>query len=507
MSDKQPPSSPGPVWSKRVGDAAVARANVEYCAGFDVVGRPAADARLASWDLCTNAAHMMMLAETQIIPPAAAKALAGGLVQLRRKLEADENLIRPACEDIHMSVESILGELIGEDAAGHLHTARSRNDQIATDMRLWLREEIVHFVESINELAIAIAEHARAHLKTVCPGFTHGQPGMVTSWGHWTMSYLPRLLRDARALNALLRDLATCPLGAAASYGTSWPIDRERTATLLGFAHPAPSGADAIWARGEIESRFASALAHFLAHLAGISQDLINLSTPPREWVRLADEHVTGSSIMPQKRNPDFAEVTRARAAHAAGIAQSLLGIVSMLPSGYNRDTQWTKYLVFDAADNADNAAPIFADVFRRLRVNEKAMRAACDQGFLNATDVADFLARARKLPFRQCYRVVGAAVRACDEVGRLTLAAFNRELEIQGIAALTADEWRPLEEPQGLLLARRQPGNPHPDETAASIDLLLREIADEAANATGRAAKWRAALTQLWRQLAQMAG
>jgi len=496
----------GPVWSKRVGDAAVAAANVNYCAGFDVVGRPPADLRLAPFDLQTNAAHVVMLVEESIIPAEAGSAIAGGLLKLRQRDLDGENLLRPSCEDIHMSLETQLGEIIGQDNAGHLHTARSRNDQVATDMRLWLREEIIRVAASLLNLSRILAEHAETHLDTVCPGFTHGQPAMVTSWGHWVMSYLPRLLRDIRALGPLLDDLADCPLGAAASFGTGWPINRHRTAGLLGFLRPSASGADTIWARGETEGRFAFLLSGLLAHLAGIGQDLILLSTPPRDWLRLADEHVTGSSIMPQKRNPDFAEVTRARAAHGLGIAQSLAGIGTALPSGYNRDTQWTKYLAFDAIDNADGAADLFAGVFARLHVNRDAMKAACQVGFLNATDVADYIARARRLPFRQCYRLIGPAVKACESEGRLVRERVNEVLSTESIDPFNAEEWAPLENPRGLLQLRNQPGNPHPDRTRESAILLQGEIEKSYQLLVEQAGGWRESVEGLWETLHELA-
>lgn len=494
--------APAPVWSKRVGDASVAARNVAFCAGYDVEGRAPADERLAPYDLLTNAAHLIMLTEADIVPRPKAAAIAGALRSLSGRLADGEQLLRPACEDIHMSIESLVAEIAGEEAAGHMHTARSRNDQVATDMRLWMREEVSHAIEAIAELAETIGEHAQEHAETVCPGFTHGQPGMVTSWGHWTMSYLPRLLRDVRALRALLTEVAACPLGAAASFGTGWPINRERTAELLGFKHPTLSGADGIWARGELERRFAFALAEFLSHLSGVAQDLILLSSPPRDWIILANEHVTGSSIMPQKRNPDFAEVTRARAANAYGIVQSLAGIGSALPSGYNRDTQWTKYLVFDAADNAAGAAELYGEVFERMTVNREAMKEACGIGFLNATDIADYLARTRKIPFRACYRALGPAVKACEAEGRLSPTKLNNELQEAGIKPIAPEEWGPLEDFVSLLAARNQTGNPSPEQTINGCGYTLAEINEEFELAENAAKEWREAQDQLWQQL-----
>lgn len=480
-----------PVWSKRVGEAALAALNISYCAGYDVVGREAADRRLAPHDLRTNAAHLIMLHATGIVPTEKASSLAAALVDIHKRQQGGEDFLLPDAEDIHISLEIAVGKIAGEDVSGHLHTARSRNDQVATDMRLWLRGETANLALSIVQLARIIANHAREHVTTVCPGFTHGQPAMVTSWGHWTMSYLPRLLRVLRQLPSILRDLKTCPLGAAASFGTSWPIDREMTATLLGFDHPTPSGADGIWSRGEIESRYAFAVSQLLGQLSGIGQDIILLSTPPRDWLRLGDEHVTGSSIMPQKRNPDFAEVTRSRAAVAQSIVQAFLTIATALPSGYNRDTQWTKYLVFDAADNGAGAAEIFGAVFDKMTINKTAMKQACDIGFLNATDVADMISRTRGIPFRTCYRIIGPAVKDCEAEGRLVLDKLNQRLEKEGVQPLTETEWDGLEHPEKLLESRTQPGNPSPAETTRSIDILAGEIEAEARSFHNAIAKW----------------
>ncbi len=506
MKDKDAKPTAAPVWSKGAADPAAAEANVRFCAGFDVHGRPPADLRLVPHDLDTNAAHLIMLVERGIVPRAAAAWAARGLLALRVRHAEGTLLLRPGCEDVHMSIEAAVTDVEGPEAGGVLHTGRSRNDQVATDMRLWMRGELAEFADAIEGLAEALATHAEQHTESVCPGFTHGQPAMVTSWGHWVAAYLPRVLRTLNALNSLAEELEECPLGAAASFGTSWPLDRQRTASLLGFKRPTLSGADGIWSRGELEGRFAFAMAQHLAHLAGIGQDLILLSTPPREWLRLADEHVTGSSIMPQKRNPDFAEVARARAAHAGGIAQSLLSITSALPSGYNRDTQWTKYLVFDAADNARGAAPLCADVFRRMNVYTDRMRDACSIGFLNATDVADSMARLRGLPFRRCYRILGAAVQSATAEGLLGRAHVNEALAEEGIEPFTEQEWAPFESPEGLLSVRDQPGNPHPARTREAL-ASLRESCTRAANAMMEHHRgWERAREQLWHELERIA-
>ncbi|MEQ8822370.1 MAG: argininosuccinate lyase [Sumerlaeia bacterium] len=500
------PSAPGPVWAKRVAheERETAALNVAYCAGRDVKTRPMADEALIPYDLATNTAHALMLAERGILSSTEAEAILRGLAEVKRRFEAGDPVLDPACEDVHMSSEVIVTEIAGPEAGGRLHTGRSRNDQVATDMRLWLRERLVALAGEIAVLTRVLADHAKRHANTVCPGFTHMQPAMVTTWGHWVAAYLPRFLRDLRAIEALLAECDECPLGAAASYGTSWPIDRNRTAELLGFKRPAPSTIDAIWSRGELESRFAAIVAQVLSHLSGIGQDLILFSTPPREWLRLPDGCVTGSSIMPQKRNPDFAEVTRSKAAVAAGHVQQLLGIAHALPGGYNRDTQWTKYIAMDVAEEVRNGPLLFAAAFEGLKVNTEEMREACREGFLNATDVADFLARSRKLPFRSCYRVVGAAVKASEAEGELTLEALNDALaEVAPDARpLELEEWLGLSEPERLLSQRTQTGGPHPDAVAGDAVALGEECQAVTRRIQRAAERWQGAMTMLMGRL-----
>lgn len=502
-----PPTS-RPVWAKRVGDDAVADDNVAFCAGWDVRARPEADAALVEHDLATNAAHAIMLAERGILGPDEARGILAALLEARTRHRAGEPLLRPQSEDIHMSIEELVTELAGAGAGGRLHTGRSRNDQVATDMRLWLRERIAAAAAETHALVEALADHALAHVATPCPGFTHMQPAMIATWGHWTAAVAARVTRDTRAFAAMLDEVADCPLGAAASYGSSWPTDRERTATLLGFDKPSASTVDAIWSRGEAETSYAFAVARLLTHLAGFGQDLILLSSPPREWVRLPEAFVTGSSIMPQKRNPDFAEVTRARAAAAASVVQALLGVAHAAPMGYNRDTQWTKYLVLDAAAHVEGAPRVFAGVVAGLVVHADRMHAACAQGFLNATDVADFLARTRGVPFRDCYRVLGRAVRACEATGVLTGEAINahlRELDA-GVAPVTDAEMRTLEDPKLLVATRGQTGSPHPDRVRESVERIRTESAAAAATAASRASAWHRSLEDLWTLVAARA-
>jgi len=488
-----------PVWSKRVGDEGVQALNVSYCAGRDVHPRPPADAALVTYDLQTNAAHVIMLGEQGIISDADCAALLRALLELRGRHQSGQDVLLPDAEDVHMSIEVHAGALAGREASGRMHTGRSRNDQVATDMRLWLRDGIVGLAEGLDELARVVLDRAAEGVEVPCPGMTHMQPAMPTTWGHWLLGYMPRLRRDLRRLRALLVELEECPLGSAASFGTSWPVNRERTAELLGFVRPTSHTTDPIWSRGETEAQFAFVAAQTLAHLSGMGQDLILLSSPPREWVRLSDAFVTGSSIMPQKRNPDFAEVTRAKAAAAAGYAQALLNIGIAAPAGYNRDSQWTKYLVMDVEHEVHDAPRVFAGAFASLTVNAEAMRAACEVGFLNATDVADFLARTRRLPFRECYRILGRTVQASEERGTINFEVLNAELDSGSVRPLDPEEVATLSDPVGLLHARRQTGSPSPQETSEAIEELRIDTGELMASISHEQSRWRGAISKLW--------
>ncbi len=479
----------GPVWAKRVSDRA-GQANVAYCAGRDVAGRPPADALLIEADLWTNRAHAVMLARQGILEPKRVAAILRALDAIRDRAERGEFALSPEVEDVHMAIEAEVTCLAGPGAGGWLHAGRSRNDQTATDIRLWVRGAILDCLDDTTALIAGLLDHAAAHVTTVCPGFTHMQPAMVTTWGHVAAAWAQGLLRDVRRFESAFRMVNQSPLGAAASFGTSWPIDREMTARLLGFEGVQQNTLDCVSSRGEAETQAVAALVMFLNHMSGIGQDLILLSSPPRAWLWLDDRFVTGSSIMPQKRNPDFAEATRAKAAVVAGIVSSLLGIGRGAPAGYNRDTQWTKYLAMDAFLEAEGAPAIFHGVFATLHVDEAKMRAACEEGFMNAAETAEALAAAARLPFRACYRVVAEAVERCEAAGRLTREAVNAVLserwgefsreETGGAASpfqIDTALWKTLDDPLELVRRRNQTGSPHPDRMKASLETLRAEL------------------------------
>ena len=473
-------SSARPIWSKRAAQGEAPSHVLAYCAGRDVAGRPPADAELIPYDLWTNRAHVLMLKRCGIISAADHRAIVQGLDKLEAAWRAGRFQLDPMLEDVHMNTERYVAGVVGEAPAGVIHTARSRNDQSATDVRLWLRERLLGRLEALTEAIRALARLAKTHAATIAPGWTHAQPAMPTTLGHWAAAHAWALSRDAEALAALWPLINMSPLGAAASFGTSWPIDRELTAKLLGFDAPQPNSLDCISTRWEAEARLGSVLGVMMTHLSSLGQDLIFLSTPPRTALRLSDIHVTGSSIMPNKRNPDFAEVTRARAQAVHGLVAALMGVGRGALSGYNRDTQWTKYWLMDLVEEVGAAPEVFAEVVGALSVNKAELAALATEGFSLAADFADHLARTRQIPFRKAYHVVAEAVALDEREGWFRLQTVNAILEREAIAPpLEAEELAGLGDPARVLKGRASLGAPQPDqvrEQAAELERLAAE-------------------------------
>ncbi|MCX7626706.1 MAG: argininosuccinate lyase [Candidatus Sumerlaeaceae bacterium] len=407
------------VWGERMKEPPDS-ATVAYCAGRDVAARPMADAVLVPYDLWQNRAHVTMLARQKIIESPAAIRILQALSDFERRWFEGKIALDPQKEDVHINIEHFVAALVGENVAGKLHTARSRNDQSATVVRMYVRDQLLSFGENLCRTTEAVVQLASRHLKTVVAGLTHYQPASVTTFGHWFASYAQALLRDTERILASYDRINVSPLGAAASFGTSWPIDRHFAAKCLGFADVQENSLDCITNRWEMEADAASAVAFAMTHLSIMAQDLILLSQPQYGLLELADRHTTGSSIMPQKRNPDFAEVTRAKTVVVQQLMTALLGIARGLVSGYNRDTQWTKYLIMDIFAEVETAPAVFRSVFETLRINKERAYATASAHFVNAVDVADTLARQTELSFREAYKIISRAVRECEASGAL---------------------------------------------------------------------------------------
>ena len=376
------------------------------------------DRRLFRQDIRGSMAHARMLAERGIIAADDAEKILAGLDTILREIEAGEFTFSRALEDIHLNIEHRLGELIGP-AAGRLHTARSRNDQVATDMKLWVRDAIDETDAALGRLQQVLAEKARDHAATIMPGFTHLQVAQPVTFGHHLLAYVEMIGRDRGRFADARRRLNESPLGAAALAGTSFPIDRDMTAKELGFDRPAANSLDAVSDRDfVVEALAAASLA--AVHLSRFAEELVVWSTPQFGFVRLSDKFSTGSSIMPQKRNPDAAELVRAKSGRIVGALTGLLIVLKGLPLAYAKDMQEDKEPAFDAFDSLALSIAAVTGMVADLTVNEKAMRKAAGAAYSTATDLADWLVRALGLPFREAHEATGRIVAAAEAKGLL---------------------------------------------------------------------------------------
>jgi len=367
------------------------------------------DKRLAPQDIRASKAHASMLAAQGIITKADAREILKGLEQVLAEIESGKMAYTRALEDVHMNVEARVKDLIGTPA-GRLHTARSRNDQVATDFRLYVRETIDAFDTALAGLQLVLARKAEAHAATVMPGFTHLQPAQPVTFGHHMLAYVEMLGRDRGRFADARRRLNECPLGAAALAGTSFPIDRHMTADALDFDKPSANSLDAVSDRDFVLETLAAA-AITAMHLSRLAEEIVLWATHQFGFIRLSDKFTTGSSIMPQKRNPDAAELTRAKVGRVAGAFQSLLIVMKGLPLAYSKDMQEDKEVAFDALDSLALAIAAMAGMVDDMEPVPDAMRAAADQGYATATDLADWLVRVLKLPFREAHHVTGRIV------------------------------------------------------------------------------------------------
>ncbi|MCZ6645970.1 MAG: argininosuccinate lyase [SAR324 cluster bacterium] len=433
------------------------RLMVEFCAGRDVAALPMADETLLPFDLWTNRAHAIMLHKQSILKTPALRAILKALTALEKDWEAGRFHLDPALEDVHVNVERYVTRSAGSDAGGRLHTGRSRNDQVACDMRLFMRARLLEMGEGLGQLIVSLLGQAHEHSETLMPGFSHHQPAMVTSWGHWLCAHVQALMRDLERIHAAFDLVNRSPLGAVAGFGTSWPIDRETTAELLAFPTVDYNTLDCISARWEHEAHVAHTCTMAMRHLSLIAQDLIMLSHPYWGMLSLADSYVTGSSIMPQKRNPDLAEVIKGKTAWATGITAGLLGSNHGAMSGYNRDSQLTKYAVMDLLRECLPAPSVLKGAMETLTVHADVMAARLKQGFLGAADFADALARGQGLPFRKAYDITANAVRYAGDAGEITPKAAGKALREAGLGTKAVSGLLGVLADSAALLGQRQ--------------------------------------------------
>jgi argininosuccinate lyase len=372
------------------------------------------DRKLYRQDIAASKAHAEMLAKQGVISAQDAKKIVHGLNTILSEIESGKFRFKRALEDIHMNVEARLADLIGP-AAGRLHTARSRNDQVATDFKLWVRDEIDALDALLAGYQRALADKALAHAATVMPGFTHLQTAQPVTFGHHLLAYVEMTARDRGRFSDARKRLNECPLGAAALAGTSFRLDRAMTAKTLGFDRPAANSLDAVSDRDfALEALAAAAIT--AVHLSRFAEEIVLWTSPLVGLIALSDEFTTGSSIMPQKRNPDAAELVRAKAGKVIGALDALMIVMKGLPLAYQKDMQEDKAGVIDALGDLELCLAAMTGMVRDMTPDAARMKAAAGQGYSTATDLADWLVRTLELPFREAHHITGRIVRAAEE-------------------------------------------------------------------------------------------
>lgn len=432
------------------------------------------DRRLYAHDIRGSVAHAMMLGKVGVLTPTEVTTLVDGLHAIRAQIEAGQFPWSAALEDVHMNIEARLTEQVGE-VGKKLHTGRSRNDQVATDIRLWLRDEIDALTEQLRHLLEALVTMAEREADTVMPGFTHLQVAQPVSFGHHMLAWFEMLMRDAERLIDARRRVNRMPLGAAALAGTTFPIDRHYTAQLLGFDRPAENSLDAVSDR-DFAIEFSACAALLMTHLSRIAEELILWASAQFDFIDLPDRYCTGSSIMPQKKNPDIPELVRGKTARVNGHLVALLTLMKAQPLAYNKDNQEDKEPLFDTVDTVRDSLRAFTDLLPALSVKRDVTRAAARRGFATATDLADYLVR-RGLPFRDAHEVVGRAVRLGVDSGRdlselsLTeLRAFSEHIGDDVFEILTLE---------GAMAARDHFGATAPNQVRAAAARARARLRD----------------------------
>ncbi len=432
------------------------------------------DRKLYAQDIRGSIAHSEMLAKTGIISADDQKRIAGGLETILGEIEAGTFEFSTKLEDIHMNIEARLAELIGP-AAGRLHTARSRNDQVAVDFRLWVKDEFHRVAEALKGLIAAFVARAEEHAATVMPGFTHLQTAQPVTFGHHCLAYAEMFGRDLSRVRDAIERMDESPLGAAALAGTGFPIDRHMTAKALGFREPTRNSLDSVSDR-DYALEFLSVASIAGTHLSRLAEEIVIWSTPQFGFVRLSDSFSTGSSIMPQKKNPDAAELVRAKTGRLNGHLIGLLTVMKGLPLTYSKDMQEDKEAVFDAAETLDLMLAAMTGMVRDLTVNEAAMKRAAGSGYSTATDLADWLVRELGIPFREAHHVTGRAVALAEEkkcgLEKLTLEDLKSIHE-----GITADIFSVLSV-QNSVKSRQSFGGTAPAEVRRQVRYWKKRLA-----------------------------
>jgi argininosuccinate lyase len=453
-------------WSARFSEP-VARAVQRYTASVSF------DKRLAHADIAGSLAHADMLAAQGIISTQDLTDIQRGMAQILAEIDAGQFAWKIELEDVHLNVEARLTELVGM-AGKRLHTGRSRNDQIATDIRLWLRGTIDDLQHALVSLRLALLDLAQQHAATIMPGFTHLQVAQPVTFGHHLLAYVEMFSRDTQRFADCRKRVNRLPLGAAALAGTTFPIDRERVAKTLGFDSVCENSLDAVSDR-DFAIEFTAAAALCMMHVSRFSEELVLWMNQSVGFIDLADRFCTGSSIMPQKKNPDVPELARGKTGRVYGHLMSLLTLMKGQPLTYNKDNQEDKEPLFDTADTLLDTLRIFVDLVPGISVKQDAMRAAALQGHATATDLADWLVK-RGLPFRDAHEAVAHAVRRASELG-VDLAQLSLD-ELRAIIRQADQTVLPILTLEGSVAARNHIGGTAPEQVAAQITAWRKRLA-----------------------------
>jgi len=462
------------------------------------------DRRLVEEDILCNEAHALMLWKRKIIPHTTLKEILKALEKARGLHRKGEFKLEPQLEDVHLNLEKFVIRETGMDVGGWLHTGRSRNDQIATDMRLYLRREINEVSTLLVGFVETILSSAGKHLSTVMPGYTHLQTAQPITYAHWLASFAEMFLRDLERLEEVYRRINICPLGAGALAGTSWPIDREMTARLLGFDGVHVNSLDAVTFRGEEAADLLAALSILMTHLSRLAGDIVLWSSYEFRMVVLDEAYATGSSIMPQKKNPDVAELIRAKASTVHAQLQSVLSLVKALPSGYFKDLQETKPAVMSALSTVKRALSVMRGMLSTLEVDEGRMLELAASNYSTATDLADMLVREKGLPFRLAHQIVGAVIKEAVKEGvamgglRVEDIASKAKMITGKELVITQDDLRKITHPLQSVEAKRSAGSPNPRETGKALKRLRAKLGEKRRNLGERAAREKKAVEAL---------
>ncbi|MFQ5997846.1 MAG: argininosuccinate lyase [Candidatus Bathyarchaeia archaeon] len=442
-----------------------------------------ADKRLIDGDIIGNLAHAIMLYETGILQRSEAKKIVNALEKIRLLNRNGKFRLFPNLEDVHMNVEKFVRATCGDAIGGKLHTGRSRNDQVSLDTRLYIRQALNAIGNQLVALSTTLVLQASKYTQTLMPGYTHLQHAQPITYGHWLCAFAEMFIRDFDRFHETYARVNLNPLGACALAGTSWPIDRAMTASLLGFDGVQENSLDVVTSRGEDTAEVLAALSIFMIHAARLCEDLLLWSTQEFGMAEIDEAYCTGSSAMPQKKNPDVAELIRAKASEIHGNLISVLSTLKNLPTGYSRDTQATKYVLVSSLEDASYVLPLLTGMISTLKINKERMKALSSIGFTTATDLADLVSRQLNLPFRQAHEAVSRLVNSTSQkytsLSDLDITLLRRSLESELKTKLqVSDQMLKMSvDPAHSLRMKKSLGSPKPTEVERMIRSLKRRI------------------------------